>query len=102
MERHLDDGRILIHPFVIGEVALGNLATRDLIMASFARLQSARLASQDEVRALIEGQRLYGQGVGYVDVHLLASTLLTPQAELWTRDQRLAAQAERLGVAFSG
>ncbi len=102
MERHLDDGRILIHPFVIGEVALGNLTTREIIMVSFFTLPTAQVATDTEVLALIGAYRLYGQGVGYVDCCLLASARMTPNAQLWTRDRRLTAAAERLGVSFSG
>lgn len=91
--------RALMHPFVLGEIALGNLAERERTLTRLAALRRPALADDGMVFELIDRERLYGSGVGYVDAHLLASTLLTPQARLWTRDRRLAAAAERLGVA---
>jgi predicted nucleic acid-binding protein len=93
-----EDG-ILIHPFVIGEIALGYLDPRDEILAQFYDLPFAAVAADEEVVALVGHQKLFGTGIGYVDAHLLASVRLTPNAALWTKDQRLHAVADRLGIA---
>ena len=99
LENLLENGRVLTHPFVIGELALGNLRQRALILAALTRLPSATPASDQEVLDFIERHRLFGGGIGYVDAHLLASVGLTADAELWTRDRRLAGVAAGLGVA---
>lgn len=95
----LDDGEVLSHPFIIGELALGNLRQRESVLADLLRLPQASAASDAEVLHLIQGERLFGIGIGYVDAHLLAATRLTQGASLWTRDQRLSAAAERLSLA---
>jgi len=96
----LDRGQILAHPFVIGELALGNLRRRALILESLRGLPQAIVASDDEVLGFIEAQALFGWGIGYVDAHLLAAVRLTAGALLWTRDKRLLAAAKRLDVAI--
>ncbi len=95
----LGEGAVLTHPFVIGELALGNLRNRAVILDALRQLPRAVAASNDEVLTFIEAQRLYGLGVGHVDVHLLASVRLSGGVRLWTRDRRLATVAEGLGVA---
>jgi hypothetical protein len=96
-----DEG--LSHPMVLGELACGTPpAPRDKTLGDIGLLQSARQASWDEVLAFIERERLYGLGCGLVDVTLLASTLLTPDACLWTLDKPLTELAARFGVAFAG
>ncbi|MCU0838905.1 MAG: type II toxin-antitoxin system VapC family toxin [Rhodospirillales bacterium] len=99
LEALLQSGRVLVHPFVVGELALGHLRQRRAILTALQDLPRAKAASADEVLHFIEWHALAGQGLGYVDVHLLASTRLTPGSSLWTRDGRLAAAAERLGLA---
>jgi predicted nucleic acid-binding protein len=96
----LERAMVLTHPFVIGEVALGNLRERRTTLDALRHLREARVASPAEILRLIEAERLAGSGVGYVDVHLLASARLTAGARLWTRDKRLSAAADRLGVAW--
>lgn len=96
--RLLDRGLVLGHVFVRGELACGNLRRRAEVLVLLADLPQAVVAEDGEVLALIERQRLMGRGIGYVDAHLLAATLLTPGARLWTRDVRLAAVAGQLGV----
>jgi predicted nucleic acid-binding protein len=91
--------RVLMHPCVIGEVALGNIRNRTEWLVEMRHLQQAVVARNDEVDAMIEREKLFGFGIGYVDAHLLASVRLTHGALLWTRDKRLAAAAERLSVA---
>jgi len=95
----LQNGRVLAHPCVIGELALGQLAHRGEILGLLGNLPHARTASDAEVLNMVENRHLFGLGIGYVDAHLLAATLLTAGAGLWTRDRRLAAVAAQLGLA---
>lgn len=93
----LQDGRVLVHPWVVGELALGQLWGRSEVLGLLQNLPHATVATDLEVLNLIEARHLFGLGIGYVDAHLLAATLLTG-AGLWTRDKRLAAAASRLGL----
>jgi predicted nucleic acid-binding protein len=95
----LRQGRILIHPLVIGEIAMGSIRDRSAVLADLLKLREAISAQDAEVLDLVERHRLFGTGLGLVDAHLLASTLLTRDARLWTRDRRLQEAAARLGVA---
>jgi hypothetical protein len=95
----LDGAQVLVHPFIIGEIALGNLRQRDLILTSLQALRRTAEASHSEVLQFISGNGLAGLGIGYVDAHLLAATKLTPGTGLWTFDKRLDAVASRLGLA---
>lgn len=96
--RSLDQRQVLSHPFVIGELALGSLGQRDLILEALRGLPSALVAHDDEVHAFIDRHKLFGIGIGYIDAHLLAATFLTPDVRFWTRDKRLRAAALRLGI----
>jgi hypothetical protein len=93
----LKAGRVLIHPFVIGELALGNLQERDLVLDTLQHLPQASAASHDEVLSFISRHALFGTGIGYVDAHLLAASRLTASS-LWTRDKRLLRAAHELGL----
>jgi predicted nucleic acid-binding protein len=95
----LDAGEVLGHPFVMGELALGNLRRRDDILRVLRRLPQANSASHGEVLRFIDREALFGRGIGYVDAHLLAAARLTPGSRLWTRDRRLHAVAAQLGLA---
>ncbi|QHE91390.1 PIN domain-containing protein [Pandoraea fibrosis] len=95
----LETGRVLAHPYVIGELALGSLKNRDVVISTLRDLPRVAVATDDEVLRFIGEQTLFGLGIGYVDAHLLAATRLTPGAAIWTRDKRLAATAERLSLA---
>lgn len=95
----LDTVQVLGHPAVLGELALGSLAHRVHVVQLLASLPQATPASDEEVLALIQHRRIYGRGIGYGDAQLLASTLITPDSRLWTRDARLAAVATELGCA---
>jgi predicted nucleic acid-binding protein len=97
--RLLADGAIVGHPFVTGEIALGSIANRATVVRMLTRLQQLPVATTLEAATFIESSELWGRGIGYVDVHLLASVRLSTDAQLWTRDTRLHAQAERLGIA---
>jgi predicted nucleic acid-binding protein len=94
----LQEGEVLIHPWVIGELACGNLRNRSQVLDLLQGLPEAPLASDAEVLLLIERDRLMGRGIGYVDAHLLAAARLS-DCRLWTQDRRLAAVAEEQGVA---
>ena len=95
----LEEGQVLAHPFVIGELALGRLEPRDVILNALLDLPCARSATDDEVLHLIDQEGLAGLGIGYVDAHLLAAVRLSAGASLWTRDKRLRQAADRMGVA---
>ena len=94
----LQEGEALIHPWVIGELACGNLRNRSQVLELLQGLPAATVASDAEVLHLIERDRLMGRGIGYVDAHLLASARLS-HCHLWTQDRRLAAVAEQQGMA---
>jgi predicted nucleic acid-binding protein len=96
----LQAGQVLMHPFVLGEIACGSLSGRASLLALLAQLPASPVAEADEVLAFIERHRLHGKGIGYVDVHLLAAALLSPGARLWTRDARLDAAAAPLKIAY--
>ncbi len=93
---------IACHPFVVAEVALGSLGTREKVLALLDGLATLPVAEPDEVRRMIEARRLHGRGIGYVDVALLAACLLRPGTRLWTRDRRLLAAAEQIGIGVAG
>jgi predicted nucleic acid-binding protein len=95
----LAENAVLAHPFVTGELAVGTLRQPEIVLDSLSRLPQAIKAEDAEVLRLIRDRKLAGLGIGYVDVHLLASTLLTPDASLWTYDKRLATVASRLDFA---
>lgn len=95
----LERGLVLVHPWVIGELALGHLSARQEVLGLLTGLPQATVATTDEVAALTERHQLYGLGIGYVDAQLLAATALSDDAALWTGDKRLHAAASRLGCA---
>ncbi len=95
----LDVGEVLAHPMVIGELACGNLGRRREVLALLRELPSAPVATHLEALSFIESHTLMGRGIGFLDVHLLASTALAESTRLWTRDGRLAAVAAELGIA---
>ncbi len=98
----LEQGLVLTHPFIVGELACGNLRSRDTLLPLLDSLPPAPRATDEEARALIEARRLMGRGIGFVDVHLLAAAVLADQGRLWTRDRKLASVAHELGVSFNG
>jgi predicted nucleic acid-binding protein len=98
MRRHLDQGQIAIHPFIIAELALGSLKDRTKVLAMLDLLPQVRVAQPGELRQMIEARRLYSLGIGLTDAHLIASVLIDAPTLLWTRDKRLRQVAEDLGV----
>ena len=98
MCRHLDQGEIVIHPFIIAELALGSLKERTKTLALLDLLPQIRVARLSELRLMIEARRLYNLGIGLTDAHLIASVLIDAPTLLWTRDKRLRQVAENLGI----
>ena len=96
----LEQGSALMHPFVLGELACGNLKNRREVLRLLGDLPGAPVATDREVLDFIERRALMGRGMGYIDVHLLASVALAGSARLWTRDKRLAAVAAELELAY--
>jgi len=86
---------------IVGEIACGTPPARKHMLSDLRALRPVVQAHHQDVLDLIERERLYGAGCGWVDMHLLASTLLTPQTCLWTLDKRLAAMIERFGITYS-
>ncbi len=97
----LERGGVVMHSFVLGEIAGGTLSDRASILELLRALPQASLADSEEVLGFIERQQLHGRGIGYVDVYLLASTALTAGAKLWTRAKRLRAAAVDRGLAHA-
>jgi hypothetical protein len=87
-----------MHPFVIAELALGSLRDRAKTLLDLGLLPAARVAKMSEVRHMIEANALYSKGIGLIDAHLIASCLLTPGTQLWTRDAALQKVAKTLGI----
>jgi hypothetical protein len=97
----LNAGMALGHPFVTGEIALGNLHRREIVLGALTSLPQASVATDDEVLRFIDRYALFGRGIGYVDAHLLAAVHLTGGTALWTRDKRLHGVAGELGLAMT-
>ena len=95
----LERSAVVIHPFVVGKIACGSLSDRALILELLQQLPMAIVAESDEVLGYIERHNLHGKGIGYIDVHLLASAAIGG-TKLWTRDKRLRAVARELGCAL--
>ena len=95
----LDRDLVLQHQAVTGELALGTLPDRAQTLAHLRRLAAPPRASDNEALHLIERTQLHGTGIGWVDAHLIASTLLQPGARLWTKDRKLEEVARSIGIA---
>ena len=95
----LEASEVLTHPFVIGELALGNLNRRDEILTFLGAVPSAEVADVDEVLEFIRRNDLAGSGLGYVDVHLLAAARIS-KASLWTSDRSLQGAARKFSVGY--
>lgn len=95
----LERQAIAVHPFVVAELALGDLKKRGLTLYMLGSLPAATVATNRELLSFIEQTELSATGLGFVDAHLLLSSRLTPEASLWTNDKRLLRQAERLGIS---
>jgi predicted nucleic acid-binding protein len=98
LQKHLRQGSVVIHPFIIAELALGSLHKRHETLALLDLLPKVRVAQMNEVRLAIEARRLHSRGIGLIDAHLIASIFINPPALLWTRDNQLRKVAEDLGI----
>lgn len=98
LREHLDQGQIVLHPFIIAELALGSLRERNKTLALLDLLPQVRVAQLSEVRLAIEARRLYSLGIGLTDAHLIASVFINPPTILWTKDKRLRKAAVTLGI----
>lgn len=96
----LNGSQVLMHPFVLGELACGNLRNRTEVLALVKDLPRAALATDEEVLFFIERHALMGRGIGYVDAHLLAAVTLGGGTRIWTRDKRLRTVADALALAY--
>ncbi len=96
----LNEGRVCMHPHVLGEIALGSLKNRKVVLDAMRDLPMASVATDEEVFRFIEQHALFGIGIGYTDAHLLAATKLSPGTQLWTRDRRLSSAGARLGLSY--
>jgi predicted nucleic acid-binding protein len=92
--------RLLMHPMIVGEIALGSTKKQAFMLDDLNALPQLAVVSHPEVLAMIGWLKLGGSGVGYVDAHLLAAIRQISNGRIWTRDKRLRAQTERLDVAF--
>jgi hypothetical protein len=100
LERALVAGSIMIHPFVIGEIALGHLHRRKRILEDLQALPMATVAADEEVLEFIDRAKLVARGIGYIDAHLLAAARLSGNVVLWTRERALRETAQGLGLAY--
>jgi predicted nucleic acid-binding protein len=99
LEALLNDARVVCHPFIVGELACGNLANRYEILSLLQALPMAAYVEHEEVMHFIESYSLMGKGLGYVDVHLLASAMLT-DIPLWTFDKKLNDASSGLRISY--
>ena len=97
----LERGLVFTHPFIVGELACGRIRNRQEVLGLLRSLPVVPVATDDEALQYIDSHQLMGRGIGYVDVHLLASTALADGPRLWTRDRRLAEVANELGTAYT-
>jgi hypothetical protein len=95
----LEDEQIVMHPFVVAELALGSMKQRAIQLRALDDLPAVQVARLDEVRWMIEAHSLYYRGIGLTDAHLIASCLIDRSTLLWTYDKQLLKVAESLGIA---
>ena len=98
LRQYLNQGQIVIHPFIITELALGSLKDRTKTLALLDLLPQVQVAQLSEIRTMIEARRLYNLGIGFTDAHLIASVLINPPTLLWTRDEQLRKVSEALSI----
>ena len=101
LRTYLEQGQIVMHPFVVAELALGSLGERTKTLALLDLLPQIEVAQISEVRHLIETRRLYTLGIGLVDAHLIASVFINPATIIWTTDKPLRKVAQALGISFT-
>ena len=98
LQRQLNNDEIVMHPFVVGELALGPLPNRKGVLAYLDHLPRVRAVQQDEVRQMVEARAMHNRGIGLIDAHLVASVLINAGTQLWTRDAALRGIAAGMGV----
>jgi len=99
LEKLLSDGKVVCHPFIVGELACGNLKNRYEILTYLQSLPMTILAEDEEVLKFIENNQLMGKGLGYIDIHLIASAVLT-DVPLWTLDKTLDKFTKKIGIDY--
>ena len=99
LETLLNEGHVVCHPFIVGELACGNLKNRVEILSLLQALPVATHVEHEEVMKFIEDHTLMGKGLGYIDVHLIASAILT-EIPLWTVDKKLNEISLKLGIGY--
>jgi hypothetical protein len=99
LRKLLSNEGIVMHPFIVAELALGSLGQRTTMLQALDDLPALRVARLEEVRIMIEAHSLYCRGIGLIDAHLIASCLIHPSTLLWTKDKRLSKVAKALGIA---
>ena len=99
LEKLLNDGKVVCHPFIVGELACGNLKNRYEILTYLQSLPMTILAEDEEVLKFIENNQLMGKGLGYIDIHLIASAVLT-DVPLWTLDKTLDTFTKKIGIDY--
>ena len=99
LESLLVDGHVACHPFIIGELACGNIKNRNEVIALLQALPTVKTADHEEILSFIESHHLMGTGLGLIDVHLLASALLS-KVPLWTADKHLKAASTKLNINY--
>jgi predicted nucleic acid-binding protein len=95
----LNSGKVYTHAYVIGEIACGKISNRDEILHLLKALSLTQSITHDEILDFISNRQLFGRGLGYIDIHILASSLIS-NIKLWTKDKRLNLVAHELGVAY--
>ena len=98
LQKALNHGQVVMHPWIIAELALGSLRDRARTLAMLDLLPQAREAQMSELRLMIEARHLYNLGIGLTDAHLVACVFLNPPTLLWTRDKQLRKVAETLAI----
>ncbi|MET0179189.1 MAG: PIN domain-containing protein [Novosphingobium sp.] len=97
----LGDGQVVVHAFVVAELAMGSLARRDIFLAALQQLPRISTTDESTFLEFVAEHRLAGTGLGMVDAHLLASVSTVATARLWSRDKHLVIHAQRLGLTYS-
>ncbi|MEM1020397.1 MAG: type II toxin-antitoxin system VapC family toxin [Pseudomonadota bacterium] len=97
----LEAGQVTIHPFIVGEIALGSLQNRTTVLTLLDTLKALPKAQDNEVRLMIEKQSLFSRGIGWVDAHLIAAAQLASPMLIWTRDKRFGEICDELGIGFA-
>ncbi|MBN8553975.1 MAG: PIN domain-containing protein [Deltaproteobacteria bacterium] len=100
LEELLTEDRVVLHPFILGELACGNLDRRAEILELFSWLPKSEILSEEEVLSFLASEKIYGKGLGWIDVHLLGAARIS-RAQLWTLDKALLKEAKRFSINFN-